>query len=359
MHQKLKLRDLTSGQALRNYRRRLAASAGKPAASVLTTKFKLDMPQDCPLAAPGVFEKYRGLYDVIEGCGSGTLTHFLFTALLSGFRVFGTAPEASLFSTRQSYDEEGFRDALTEAVGAPLPGFTVASLLKRLATIPRARANAASGRKKDISFNTEVMTQEYRKALCPKPPQQADSACVDRLLESIAQRLTQRFTSWKDVAQNPFEACQSIDDALKGFADFPSLAAMVEARKGELPANSTIAFDSSLPLIELSEEFERLAPHAVVSLILSYPESQDGSARASFVSSHLTTSKGAGLSWLFNKGLDLFRSHSVDDLAAQYGVPEKDKDKLARVKKAAEAIPVQDLFYGMRVQKMDLIDRPC
>ena len=68
-HQVLKLRDLPSGQALKNFRRRLASVGTRPADAMLTTKFKLDLPAGCPLREDAAtFDKCRKLYDVVEGC---------------------------------------------------------------------------------------------------------------------------------------------------------------------------------------------------------------------------------------------------------------------------------------------------
>ena len=139
-HQVLKLRDLLSGQALKNFRRRLASVGTRPADAMLTPKFKLDLPAGCPLREDAAtFDKCRELYDVVEGCGNGTLTGFLFAVILSGCRIFPDGKSAEIFSNSSVYDEDAFRIALTEAVGAPLPQFTVKALIQRLQPEVRAR----------------------------------------------------------------------------------------------------------------------------------------------------------------------------------------------------------------------------
>ena len=89
---------------------------------MLTTKFKLELPAGCPLREDAAtFDECRKLYDVVEGCGNGTLTGFLFSVILSGFRIFPDGKTAEIFANRSVYDEDEFRSALVEAVGAPLP----------------------------------------------------------------------------------------------------------------------------------------------------------------------------------------------------------------------------------------------
>ena len=74
MHQKLKLRDLASGQTLRNYRHRLAGFT-QAKDSILTSKFKLELPQGCTFAGTGqAFDVFKTTYEVIEGCQKGSLT---------------------------------------------------------------------------------------------------------------------------------------------------------------------------------------------------------------------------------------------------------------------------------------------
>lgn len=285
------------------------------------------------------FAGCRNLYDIVEDCGKGTLTHFLFSALLAGFRIFATATEATLFSNRRAYDEAGFRDALIDAVGVALPNFTVAKLLKQLNTIPRARGG------KDISFVPDVIEREFRKVLCKSTPKQANEEYVNRLLKEIANQICSCFHSWKELVDNKERACAAVDSALRGFADFPSLEAMAKAQQTQLPAGSSIAFDDSLPFIALNDENLKFAPYAVVATILSYPEREAGENPSSFVAAHLTTSTASGLSWLFSKGIVLFREESIEDLCEFYGIDEAESHRVEQVKNAAMAIPEQAFLF--------------
>lgn len=338
-HRVLKLRDLPSGQVLRNFRRRLASVGARPTDAILTTKFKLELPPGCPLQAnAAAFDECRKLYDVVEGCGHGTLVDFLFAVILSGFRLFSDGANARIFANSKAYDEEAFQRALTEAVGAPLPSFTVSGLFKRLQTEVRARGG------KDNRFVSEVIVKEYRQTLCGKTlPQGTNEAYVDQLFEEIARHLTLRYSSWKELKDDLIGASEAVDEALRGFGEFPSLAAMARAASLTLPKDSTIVFDPQLPFVDVRTIENDAAPYAVVSTLLSYPESVDMDRRE-FVKQHLTTPNGAGLSWLFNRGLKLFSEESTEELCRQFNVPEEQAIRVVQVQNAARGVAEQSFF---------------
>lgn len=339
-NQVLKLRDLPSGQVLKNFRRRLASIGTKPTDAMLTTKFKLELPAGCPLREDAAtFEECRRLYGVVEGCGNGTLTGFLFTVILSGFRIFPDGKTAEIFANRSVYDEDEFRIALAGAVGAPLPRFTVKALIKRLQMEVRARGN------KDNRFVAEVMMKEYRQTLCGKTlPKGVDESYVDRLFEEMARELTSRYRSWNELKGDLLGACKAVDAALRGFGDFPSLATMVtRAAARRLPKDSTIVFDPQSPCIDVQTIGVDAMPYAAVSTILSYPESV-GEKRRDFVQNHLTTPSAAGLSWLFNRGLELFSEESVEELCRLFHVPEDQRTRIVQIQNAARVTPRQSFF---------------
>ena len=232
-----------------------------------------------------------------------------------------------------------FRIALTEAVGAPLPQFTVKALIKRLQQEVRARGG------KDNRFVPEVMAKEYKLTLCGKLlPKGVDETYVDRVFEEIAQELTTRYHSWNELKSDLLGACEAVDTALRGFGDFPSLASMAaQAASHKLPKDSTIVFDPQLPFIDVQKIGVDAMPYAVVSALLSYPESV-GEQRREFVQSHLTTASAAGLSWLFNRGLELFSEESVEELCRLFQVPEDQAFRVTQIQNAARMTPKQSFF---------------
>lgn len=339
MHQEkienFKLRDLTSGQALRRYRRRLASyTVNKDA--MLTTKFKLEVP--APVGDKD-FINCQSLYNTIEGCEKGSLTYFLFSVILSGFKIFASAKEASNSLQQDAYDETAFKNAVITAFGAPLPNLTISNLIKRLGT------NVRSTGGKDNSFAANVIVTEYKKSLCPKVPKEADSNRIDDFFASLAKELLIHFDSWRSLLAQPELGCQCVDRVLKNFGTFPNLFDSVTKHQVSLPPNSSIAYSASAPFFSIRELPPQIVPYAVIACILNYPEAQTEVDKSKFVKLHLTTNTASGLSWLFNKGLDLFRSETVESLCSLFDVPETKKDRIEQIKDSALAINPQNYFY--------------
>ena len=332
LQQKLKLRDLPSGQALRNYRRKLAAYA-RSKDPMLTTKFKLEMPPASNLD----FDACRQLYDAVEGCGKGSLTYFLFSVVLSGFRLFASSTEVEVAASKKNLDEAGFRTALMKAASAELPNFTVGKLIKQLGTAPRSRGG------KDIQFTREVIAREYRKSLCNAVPKGADEAFVASLFDGVAAQIQAAFDSWNAVVRDRAGACAAVDRALEAFGVFPSLKEMVLKSSAALPDKSTILWVEGLPFVSM-ESVAGAEPYAVVAMILGYADCPDED-KAAFVQRHLTTNKASGLSWLFNKGLELFKTQDVETLCRLYHVPANERRRIEQIKAAAQAVPEQRSFY--------------
>lgn len=340
MNQKLALRDLVSGEALRNYRRRLAGYSN-PKDSVLTTKFRLTCPESDVMRAKGDFDLYRTLYDIVEGVDRGSIAYFLFSVILSGFRLFPTAGEAAVFATRAAYDEKAFARALKNVVGVELPGFTVEGVITRL----KKDVRPTNG--KDNRFVAEVIEREYGISLLGrKLPLDANEEAARELVKGIAlELLNAGFVSWGSVKQDIPKAVAAVDRALMKKGKFPSLAQMVEksALIPSLPEHSTIVYDPSIPMRDL-HGLEGKEPHAAVAAILQYRELDDPSKAGVFIKNHLTTASASGLSWLFNKGLELFKKTSPEMLCELYCVPLTEIRRVEQIVEAAQAVPDQTLF---------------
>ena len=153
----LHIRDFVSGKSARRFRQRLAALSDRPDDSMLTQKFRLDLPEGVKNAVD--FQELRSLYSIIEGVEKGSLTYYLFSVILSGFRIFENASGATTFASQSAYDDAGFRQALKKATGLDLPFFVPSEIYKRLAKGVRARNG------KDNRFSKEVIVAEYAKDL--------------------------------------------------------------------------------------------------------------------------------------------------------------------------------------------------
>ncbi len=344
MNQKLVLRDLVSGEALRNYRHRLAGFSN-PKDSVLTTKFRLSCPESDAMRANGDFELYRSLYDVIEGVDKGSITYFLFSVILSGFRIFPTSGEASVFATRAAYDEKRFSSALKTVVGAELPNFTVEGIVTRL----KKAVKSTNG--KDNRFVADVIEKEYGLSLLGKKlPAEANEEKARSLVKGIAEELLMAgFDSWSSVEKDLPKAIEAVDRALQKIGDFPCLAEMVEKsnRIHPLPKNSTIVFDPTIPMQTMTA-LNGKVPYAAVATILQYDEMDDPEKAGVFIRNHLTTASASGLSWLFNKGLELFKTDEPEKLCVQFSVPISEIGRIEQIVEAARAVPELTLFKSSK-----------
>ena len=121
--------DLVSGMTSRTYRKNLAAQSVRPQDSMLTLKFRLDHPEGLQDTIP--FDRFRDLYGVVEDVKKGSLIHYLFSVILSGFRIFATAGDAETFSSRKSFRDTDFSEAFKTATGLAV----FMSLLSRQETI--------------------------------------------------------------------------------------------------------------------------------------------------------------------------------------------------------------------------------
>lgn len=330
MDKKLRAYDLISGQRARNYRKRLAGFAEGKRSTVVTTKFKLEIQKNM---LPS-FADCRRAYDTVEGVDKGSLTYFLFTVILSGFRIFSSAAEATVFAQRNLFDDEAFKKAVCSVFNGDIPGFRPASIIKRLATGVRSSGG------KNNKYSQEVICAEYKKSLAQKKERTVDQDQVDRVFGDIAKVLLQ-FESWNNLQKSIPKACEAIDEVLSNYGKFPSLAEMQQRTVVVLPKSSTLAFDCDAPIFNPKHEH---LPYAVVASIMSHYNESEG-AIDKFVQKHLTTKTQSGLSWLFAGGLKYFCSKTAEDIASDYGVPVDKIYLVKRIKVAAEAINDQE-FLG-------------
>lgn len=352
---KVGMRNLASGETLRKYRRRLGESASNLDKTVLTQKFALDFPQNAELkkiAGFYDFDNYRELYNTIEGCQKGSLSYFLFTLITAGFRIFPSNSKAETFNNRDLYDEDAFAKAWEKNFGASLPKLTIGNLRERL------RKDFRSTGGKSVGFDKANIRVRYFKELVPSVPKGVDEAKLNLFFDKLAEEISKNFKSVKEIRQNWCAACQVVDTVLAKFGSFPSIAGTQSQLAHFLPTNSTIAFDSRVPFLSFVNN-PAMAPYAVVVTVLGYSQTKDNKVNE-FVKQHVTTDNGNGLSWLFNKGLKLFQTKTLDELAKMYGVPKYQEDRLKTVIDAAKAVKKQNFFsinyHGYRTSFAGRID---
>ena len=316
---------LISGQDARNFRKKLASRCDRPSKSVLTTKFRLGCP---PQALNQLnLEKTKALYGVIEGIEPGSLTYFIFVLQACGFRIFPKFAKAKEFAARHAYQSEQFLAAIERFLGKGWKEFSPNAIVDRLQTDVRARGG------KDNRFVAEVIAQEYCKTF-----KAIGDANKESIVQSIARKLAEKFTSWSDLKKRYVEACQTVDIVLETFSeDFPKITPMAIAAEAavSLPDNSTIAFDVSSQPYQCNSE---ILPYcAVATALAGFDEATSENAQAAI------TTKGnhEGLSWLLGRGLNYIRKSTVEELQASYGVPQDKILAVRQMKAAADAIPPQ------------------
>lgn len=332
--QAIRAYDLISGERARKYRKNVARFVSKNDGTFLSTKFKLE----CPEGSLPSFAEFRKAYDVIEGVDEGSLVHFLFTCILSGFRIFSKEGEAKKFPSRDLYasQEQAFAQACVQIFGGDLPNFRPEKILNRLETVPRSTNG------KDNSFIVPVIAAEFQKDLTKKPAPEASAEKIEAVFKEIANALTV-FGSWNNLKKNKLQACRLIDEILSKNALLPSLVTTCE--KGEnpqFPKSSTVSYDSKAISLRVPTNYE---PYAVVATLLRDYQPEEGD-RAKFVQNRLTTANSNGLSWLFSKGFQYWRTTPVEEIAKAYGVPTHRQDAVDRIHQAVTAISPLSLISG-------------
>ena len=327
---KQNFRNNYSGKTLRNFRQTLAQIANKKSSdSILTIKFKLDCSKTGKLPK---YENLISLYDTIEDIKKGTLSYYLFTLIVSGFKFFGSASQAKAFSTKDIFKDNDFYNQFKIQSHLDLPDFVPSKIYQRL------KKNVRSTNGKDNAFKASVIVAEYRKEIGKlKNKDESSEHQCEELFKKIGTALETRFSSWQDLINNCSTGCEIIDEILNdSFGTLPSIKKMVlasttQSSDGEQDGIA-IAYDPDSTFIKSDE---LLNPYFAVATILKSmpPEKQD---KKSYVKENLTTQTNNALSWIFGKGLTLFQTESTEKLCALFNV--SDKRVIEQAQDAAKAV---------------------
>ena len=332
-----KLRDFISGMPARRYRKKLARLSDNPSDSMLTLKFRLDLPEGFLKRVS--FDEFRQLYDTVEGTGPGSLAYLLFTLITQGFRIFPKAGGAGQFANRHAFDDRGFHAAVEKQLGIDMPEFVPSKISSRLETEVRA----AKG--KDNRFCKEVIVREYVRSLGKKFADDDKRLIQEDLFSRIADELLKDFSGWAELKKDKAGACRCVDRAMASFkgGSFPSISSMVAKVNSSLPENSTLAFDADAPLAQCSDED---LPYFAVAAVLHRLDGMKADPKdlPRFVQDNMTTRTNSGLSWLFGKGLAVLKTLPEEELSRRYGVPEEKREAVRKVQEAARQVPDQALL---------------
>ncbi|MBQ8975809.1 MAG: type V CRISPR-associated protein Cas12c [Succinivibrionaceae bacterium] len=336
---KLNFRNNYSGKTLRKYRQTLAQiaikksldSSDKKSDSTLTIKFKLDCSQTGELPK---FENLIFLYDTIEDIKKGTLSYYLFTLIVSGFKFFGSASDAKAFSTKDVFKDNDFYNQFKIQSHLDLPDFVPSKIYKRLKKAVR------STKGKDNAFKASVIAKEYRENIGKlKNKDESSEHQCEELFKKIGTALETRFSNWQDLINNCSIGCEIIDEILNdSFGTLPSIKKMVlasttQSNDGEQDGIA-IAYDPDSTFIKSDE---LLNPYfAVATILKSMPPEIQQDKKSAYVKDNLTSYKNNALSWIFGKGLTMFQTESTENLCAMFNV--SDQRVIEQVQDAAKAI---------------------
>lgn len=332
------VRDLDSGKKLRKYRQTLAQqSTAQKLKSIQTIKFKLNCAPDIKLPD---FSALVKIYDIIEDIKKGTLQYLLFSLINSGFRIFSSSADAKAFATKECFEDIKFYETLKQNSGLDLPLFIPSQIVIRL----QKRVRSTNG--KDNSFNSEVISSEYKKLIGKSPKcSSKEEEQINDLFRKIGEVLSSKFKDWGDLINHIDSALNLIDEELSDlYGSLPKIAEMYKRSETQLknfPQKSAIAFDRNADFIKADE---KLNPYFCVASLLKAACREHASADEKFVKENLTTNTNNGLSWLFGNGLKLLKETSVDELATMFSVPKENINSIIQIKEAAVAIKRIDLF---------------
>ena len=276
-------------------------------------------------------------YIALQSTASGSVFHFLMAVLCNGFRIFPKAGDAIQYKQQAALAEHdaALFKGLSDDDASIFSSLTCASLFNGLTT-------AFRGKGSDIG--KEELGKRIALILVGRP---SSEPRVQEVCELAVGRIMEDYGTYAEVKQNAMLCAGAIADAIglgkTAMSHIDKAFMKIEALNERLPSDvksATIAFDPQLSPIPFDRPADALMP-----LIAFYAkEYVSAGLKAKDCSKSITTTNGNGLSWLFNKGLKLFRTLSVGEIAERFSVPEAHSEALTAIKQVASAINVSSTF---------------
>ena len=327
--------NLISGAKSRAYRKEIAKFSEVKKGnedSVLTLKFKLDNCKQTFKNHGIEFSDFKYLYNIVEGVDRGSLTHFLFSIVLSGFHLFSKASFASDFYNEQEVVYElwnknriRLRSLSSQEVSALLKGSDISS---------------------DVFVNNIIFLLFDEK--------ESDSNAVNDFKIFLTKTINDCLAGNLELKNDKSEVLIKILGRIK---EHYCKDAPTSIDNEFFPESSTIAFDKMTSLNgNIPSSF---MPYIVVSKILSRiprfddkSDTKHGPDSKAWVKDCLLTYTNNALSWLFNKGLSIFRDNDVSELVKIFNIPESKIDAIKSVKSSADAISQHVLKCNTSFEKI-------
>lgn len=326
-----KIKDF-SGVMARQFRNHLAAASERPADTIRSLKFPLEVQN------PPSWEDVNILNKTINSSEQGSLIRLLYTLHLNGFRVFSKQSETEAFRNGQHLDDDEWVNAVISSSPLTLAAgdFVPSKIYQRILFAPRSTGG------KDSGFTPETIALEYAKYFCNGKSKDKIPQAETDLFLAIGQAFVGTFANWKELTSSPVKAGQAIDGALKslGYLQSPTSLQARFAKIKPVEPSGTLAYDPSSPKIVDCDELE---PHMIVALGLGLANKSgitDKGPATKFVQEYITgDANHGGLAWIYGKGLvEYLQVTSLDQAAADFVIPKEEAHYLNNVLTAAKQI---------------------
>ena len=284
-----------------------------------------------------VWDNIDSDYLALQSTGAGSVFAFLMAVLANGFRIFQKAGDALNFKLQSQLTkhDEAIRNALSESDKAIFTTLSSTALLNGFQMQFRGKGT-------DIS--KDELIKRIAIILCGK------TSTHERFLDvasRAADAIMEKYDHYAQLKADSLDCAYLLADALdfskeaKGHIHqaFDKIASSSESISDDVKM-STIAFDDTISPIAYERPVDALLPIAVYYAC----EYVNAGSKAKDCVKSITTVNGNGLSWLFNKGLKLFKELSVSELAKRFSVPDSHHTAIDCVKRAAKSIKVSGTF---------------
>lgn len=323
--------NVFSGVFARNWRKQLAAASERPKETIRTLKFPLEL-SDAPS-----WEQVRKLHGAVVSDEKGSLVHFIYATLLSGFRIFSKQSEMEAFRNEQYLQDAEWRENFLNRSDLSLASdFIPSKIYQRLLFSPRAVGG------KDSGFKAATITMEYAKSFCGGKHSDKLPEAEARLFNALGVAFEAAFPDWKGITGNPVKAAAVIDDVLKrlGYQIIgKSLQSRIASIKPVEP-KGTLAFDQKSPVFT---DISGIEPHLICARAMHEAGRQgllEKNSIVKFTQEYFTgDANHGGLAWLFGKGLvDYLLQTPVEEIKADFDIPNEREASLVAMLEAAKAI---------------------
>ncbi len=326
------------GVSALNWRKGVAASStrklGKNDAHNRTFKFPLMVSEQSAVELQRLIPDVRNLYDTVSGVHKGSLTAFLFSLHLSGFRLFSKADERRVFETIEPERQREFKKIATECFGACPDNFSLPNVINLFNSKPR-KDNAVWDKDNLVDY---ICRQKLRITAAEK------YEVIRAVMHGLVCEIHGKYKDWDDVVAHPEDALLFVFSKLREaggrFSD-------INYKSKDDKDMRVFSFDRSMDFYEMNDDNVDYWAHACVCMIAQSISRDGGDAtEKKNIQARFTTQSNNGLSWLFGNGIKRIKENTVDDLCDMLQIPVSEKMRVVQLKEYADVLPDCDQLWG-------------